>query len=205
MNSMGNRDEKLLIPLAQMTFDMDLSTFYPDRDDNPVTVKVSQDAQQITVKVINVTAVYKSSHIGTEKELTAGGLRFKNKSIRKYLTCTMATPEQLEQLDKRMSSFQHELTGLESSKETLISAADWKVPDVLKTVNITICDQAAFINGNGMDLVKDFLLDSVDEVIGEEVKGTDSPGPDKVDDFIEFCKVNNILGEVTDPSALEGA
>ncbi|KAJ1457024.1 hypothetical protein M885DRAFT_563285 [Pelagophyceae sp. CCMP2097] len=96
-----------------------------------------------------------------------------------------------------MSSFQHELTGLESFKETLISAADWKVPDVLKTVNITICDQAAFINGNGVDLVKDFILDSVDEVIGEE--------PDKVDDFIEFCKVNNILGEVTDPSALEGA
>jgi hypothetical protein len=134
----------------------------------------------------------------------------------------VATPDQLEQLDKRMSSIQHELTGFESSKETLISAADWKVPDVLKTVNITICDQAAFINGNGMDLVKDFLLDSVDEVVGEEVKGIDSPGvtyhwgynseyavwviqPDKVNDFIEFCKVNNILGEVTDPSALEGA
>mmetsp|Transcript_24986 Transcript_24986/g.84020 ORF Transcript_24986/g.84020 Transcript_24986/m.84020 type:complete len:124 (-) Transcript_24986:164-535(-) len=121
-----------------------------------------------------------------------------------------------------MSSFQHDLTGLESSKETLISAADWEVSDVLKTVNVTISKQAAFINGNGVDLVKDCILDSVDEVIGEEVKGIDSPGvtyhwgynseyaawviqPDKVDDFIELCKVNNILGEVTDPSALEGA
>ncbi|KAJ1446808.1 hypothetical protein M885DRAFT_577081 [Pelagophyceae sp. CCMP2097] len=67
MYSMGNRDEKMLIPLAQMTFDKNLSTFYPDRDGNPVTVKVGQDAQQITVKVINVTAIYRSSHIGPEK------------------------------------------------------------------------------------------------------------------------------------------
>jgi hypothetical protein len=121
-----------------------------------------------------------------------------------------------------MSSIQHELTGFESSKETLISAGDWEVPGALKTVNITTCDQAAFVDGNGIDLVKDILYEFVDEVVGEEVKGIDSPGvtyhwgynseyavwviqPDKVDDFIEFCKVNNILGEVTDPSALEGA
>ncbi|KAJ1448239.1 hypothetical protein M885DRAFT_574642 [Pelagophyceae sp. CCMP2097] len=220
--SMGNRDEKLLIQLAQKAFNTEFSTYYFDRDGNPVTVKVGQDDEQITVKVANVTAIYKPAHTGTRRELTSGGLRFKNKNIPKYLACTVATKKQLEQLDERMSSFQHDLTGLESFKEDLISPDDWEVSGVEKTINVTICSQAAFINGNGVDLVKDYILESVDEVIGEEVKGIDSPGvtyywgcnseyaawviqPDKVDDFIELCKVNNILGEVTNPPALEGA
>ncbi|KAJ1444514.1 hypothetical protein M885DRAFT_580744 [Pelagophyceae sp. CCMP2097] len=65
--SMGNRDEKMLLQLALLALDKDLSSFYEDREGNAVTVKVGHDAQQNTVKVINVTAIYKPNHSGPEK------------------------------------------------------------------------------------------------------------------------------------------
>jgi len=175
--AVGHRNPEKTLELAEHLAHHD-ATFYKSTNDKNTAVKHFVDANKTTITGNQITPIYSGEYNRIRKELTPVGLKMAALNINKYIAFRLLSPAQKKEFLERVCIFAQQLTGSQPVQDTsLFLPSDWNRDGATKSVNITITDKAAFVNGNGVDHLKYELCDLVDEIQGDTVQDLDSNGP----------------------------